>query len=161
MDKNQEYTQYIIEHQEHVKLAWENLIPKLTGEFWIDDYTYWNIQGLVDSHDESKLKADEFNGYRQYFFPEDGALKNKSMFAVAWLHHKNRNPHHWNYWILDREPLSMPFEYIIEMLLDWTAMSYKFNDCPMQFWEKTAIHMILHDDTIACIKNWIPLFKKQ
>ena len=153
------YFSYIREHQENIMRAWKELIPKLTGVSWLDDFTFHSIDNLVKIHDESKFSQEEFEGYRQWFYPAPDEVKNKDRFEQAWLHHKNHNPHHWNYWLLDTKPLSMPFMYIVEMLLDWKAMSYKFNDCPVDYWLKNKDSMILHEDTIKCVERWIDLFK--
>ena len=49
--------------------------------------------------------------------------KNKKGYSLAWLHHRGRNPHHWEYWIDNLssggEALRMPYKYVVEMLCDW------------------------------------------
>lgn len=48
----------------------------------------------------------------------------KLLFNTAWLHHQNRNKHHWQYWMLQNdqdgaELIDMPDLYILEMAADW------------------------------------------
>lgn len=56
-------------------------------------------------------------------------------FRYAWLNHIYRNPHHWQYWILNRDEkdegeiiLDMHYNYIIEMICDWWAFSWNSGD---------------------------------
>jgi hypothetical protein len=51
-------------------------------------------QALV--HDWSKFTPAELPHYERQFF---GDKSDPEGFARAWLHHQNRNPHHWEYWI--------------------------------------------------------------
>ena len=82
-------------------------------------------QGLL--HDLSKYSFTEFfrgvkyfQGYRSPIDKE----KELTGYSLAWLHHKGRNKHHWDFWI-DRkyngytlETLKMPFNYILESCCD-------------------------------------------
>ena len=44
----------------------------------------------------------------------------------------------------------MPNRYIAEMILDWIAMSYKFNDKVYNYWKKEGGHkaLIMHDNVV-------------
>jgi len=64
----------------------------------------------VISHDLSKYSKEEFNDYRKCFFSKDYAEKETGDFKTAWRHH-----------------------YQVEMILDWVAMSIKFNDDPLEY----------------------------
>ncbi len=78
----------------------------------------------------SKFSHKELPYYQEQFF---GCHSNPSGFIEAWLHHQNRNKHHWEYWIPrtghsrcdtpypDNEPLDVPIEYVYEMIADWLA----------------------------------------
>ena len=163
MTKDEEYTNYITEHINNVQQVWADIEPLLEGEYWLDDMLYFTIQPLIERHDESKYTPLEFNGYRQFFYPKDGETKNKMEFQKSWCRHQNSNPHHWEYWTMLNDKLEafaieMPFVYIIEMLCDWTAMSYKFGDTPSDFYNKNYQKMLLSDSTKRCIHSWIKLF---
>lgn len=101
---------------------------------------YW--QGLV--HDLSKWRPSEFIPYARYFYGDypplsevkyiphlySGKTKEdiENDFDVAWLLHQNRNPHHWQFWVLQEDSgkeiiLQMPEKYVKEMICDWWGAS--------------------------------------
>lgn len=59
------------------------------------------IPELGEAHDLSKINLDEFeiykyaNGKRS---PHDNA-RDELGYSPSWIHHKARNPHHWEYWL--------------------------------------------------------------
>ena len=80
---------------------------------------YW--QGLT--HDLSKYSLTEFRQGVRYFqgdrSPNDAERKDRG-YSSAWLHHKGRNKHHFEYWIdysLDGTGtlvgMKMPDKYIV------------------------------------------------
>jgi hypothetical protein len=83
-------------------------------------------------HDWSKFLPSELWAYDRQFF---GAHDRPVEFAIAWLRHQNRHPHHWEYWIprtghtrcdppMDAyDPLPMPKWAVREMLADWLGAS--------------------------------------
>ena len=81
-------------------------------------------QGIL--HDISKFSPIEFWESVKYYqgnrSPIDACKEDKG-YSMAWLHHKGRNPHHYEYWQdnFDKggEPLQMPFKYVLEMLCDY------------------------------------------
>lgn len=85
-------------------------------------------QGL--KHDLSKYSPVElktgFKYYQGYRSPID-AQKEKEGYSFSWLHHKGRNPHHWEYWLDNApdgiRPVRMPFNYVAEMFCDRVAAS--------------------------------------
>ena len=164
-DKCAEYTKYINTHINNVKRAWRLLQTYVAHDLaFCDDFTWWTINGLVATHDESKYVAREFDGYRQYFYPveNNGAVtKDKTRFNAAWLHHIHNNKHHWNHWVFvddgQIKTVKMPFEYIMEMLLDWTAMSINFGGKPSEFYEKKKSTIVLHDRTRELVEEYLPL----
>jgi len=128
------YFFYIIEHKWYVLIeCWK------VGLYW---------HGIT--HDLSKFLPSEFIPYARYFY---GGKNNKEEFEKAWLKHKNRNPHHWNYWLLDGRPIKMPYKYIKQMICDWRAMSRKFGDTPREFYQNNKNKMILHIATKKMIEN--------
>ena len=80
------------------------------------------LQGLV--HDLSKYSFIEFfEGVKYYqgnYSPIRNCKKDKG-YSNAWLHHKGRNKHHYEYWYDDEENpkcLVMPYKYFVEMVCD-------------------------------------------
>lgn len=112
-------------------------------------------------HDLSKFGISEVFGYSRHFY---GDKKDPHNFSLAWIHHQNTNPHHWEYWIprtnhtldatmVPMEPYPMPETYVREMLADWlgASMSYE-GKAPTSFtnwvWLKNNLHkMKLHPQT--------------
>lgn len=91
---------------------------------------YW--QGLT--HDLSKYSPIEFITSAKYYqgdsSPIDAEKKDKG-YSYAWLHHRGRNPHHWEYWIdnLSKggEPMIIPYKYCMEMVCDWIGAGKVYN----------------------------------
>ena len=85
---------------------------------------YW--QGLT--HDLSKFSPVEFwEGVKYYqgnSSPVEACAKENG-YSKAWLHHKGRNKHHFEYWQTDFDyggrALLMPFKDSLEMLCDYIA----------------------------------------
>jgi len=77
-------------------------------------------------------------------------------FSVAWLHHQNRQPHHWQYWCLIQDDgqvaaLPMPEKFVREMVADWAgagrAITGKWE--VMQWYKENKHIMKMHPDTRA------------
>lgn len=87
-------------------------------------------QGL--RHDLSKYSPTEFIPGAKYYqgtrSPNEGERETTG-YSSAWLHHKGRNKHHFEYWYdirLDTKqygPVKMPYNYLIEMFCDRVAAS--------------------------------------
>ena len=79
-------------------------------------------------HDMSKFSPTEFWESVRYYqgnsSPIDAAKKDKG-WSKAWMHHKGRNRHHYEYWMdnFDNggEALIMPFDDALELLCDYLA----------------------------------------
>ena len=94
-------------------------------------------QGL--RHDLSKYSPAEFIPGCRYFTgkrsPNEGERREKG-YSEAWMHHKGRNKHHFEYWndvspaTHRYEPVKMPYNYLAEMVCDRIAASktYKGKD---------------------------------
>ena len=87
-------------------------------------------QGLL--HDLSKYSPTEFLVGARYWQGNrspNNAEREPVGYSSAWLHHKGRNKHHYEYWIdystRDIEggmaPAPMPVRYVIEMFMDRVA----------------------------------------
>ena len=87
-------------------------------------------QGL--RHDLSKYTPREFIvGAKHYLGSKSPNEEERRLYGYssAWLHHKGRNRHHFEYWTDYNpktkrvEPVDMPDKYIIEMFCDRVAAS--------------------------------------
>ena len=89
---------------------------------------FW--QGL--RHDLSKYTPTEFIPGVKYYqgtrSPNE-AERETNGYSLAWMHHKGRNRHHFEYWIdVDPKekvykPVKMPLRYLVEMFCDRVAAS--------------------------------------
>lgn len=91
-------------------------------------------QGLT--HDLSKYSFTEFwNGakYYQGTRSPNAAEREAKGYSEAWIHHKGRNRHHYEYWTdmnmesKQYEAVPMPRKYLVEMVMDRRAacMTYQ------------------------------------
>lgn len=160
MSKYTKYLWYVIRHKYYVFIE--------CCKLWIP------IRGLL--HDISKLRPDEFIPYAKYFYGYwikenewHGDIRNyypyeltemyiNQKFDLAWLHHQKRNPHHWQYWLLQEDDgklkvLDMPIEYKKEMLADWRGVGKAINglDDTKNWYIKNKDKMILHENT----RKWV------
>ena len=88
------------------------------------------FQGLT--HDLSKYSPTEFIPGAKYYLgnrsPNEAERIEKG-YSAAWLHHKGRNRHHYEYWMdystktKRLEPIEMPTKYLKEMFCDRVAAS--------------------------------------
>ena len=93
---------------------------------------FW--QGL--GHDLSKYSPTEFRAGAKYYIgtksPNEGERLDRG-YSAAWMHHKGRNKHHFEYWTdYDYEtrvmmPVEMPLRYVVEMFCDRVAASKIYN----------------------------------
>lgn len=125
-------------------------------------------QGLL--HDLSKYAPSEFLvgcKYYQGTRSPNNAEREDTGYSLAWLHHKGRNKHHYEYWIdysLDPSEgivgMKMPIKYVVEMFMDRVAaskiyMKDKYTDAyPLEYYEKGAALLgpMVHKDTAALLK---------
>lgn len=93
------------------------------------------VQGLA--HDLSKYSPVEFFEGARYWSgnesPNNDARKAQGT-SYAWLHHKGRNRHHFDYWIdygincpTKIKGVDMPKKYIAELICDRVAASMIYN----------------------------------
>ena len=91
-------------------------------------------QGL--RHDLSKYSPTEFiPGAKFYQGTRSPNEKEREVYGCsrAWLHHKGRNRHHYEYWndynpkTRRPEPVEMPLRYVVEMFCDRVAASKTYN----------------------------------
>lgn len=93
------------------------------------------IRGFM--HDLSKFSPIELFNSAKYYTGNRSPIdneKDKKGYSYAWLHHRGRNPHHWEYWIDNLssggDALKIPYKYVIEMICDWigAGKAYDFDN---------------------------------
>lgn len=126
-----QYDEYLQQHKANVAKGF-NWIRDNLPEILIDisgvDYEHQ----ICYEHDYSKDQEDEYTAYDKYFYGRNRSYAVVENFRKAWLLHIHRNPHHWQYWVLINDDpnegeiiMDMPYNYIIEMICDWWAFSWK------------------------------------
>ncbi len=128
------YDDYLKEHRSNVLKGWQWITEHID---WIYDVTnscdILEINHNIEfCHDYSKDSPAEYDAYDEYFYGGNRSYRVVADFREAWLIHIHNNPHHWQHWVLiNDEPnegeiaLDMPIEYVIEMICDWWAFSWK------------------------------------
>lgn len=147
------YKEYIAEHITNVQRAWALMKNNKEVMNYIEsnltnmslDGTISVIDELVLHHDKSKYGKEEFEPYRKHFYPVDDKEKDESEkeFEEAWKHHYTNNLHHWDWWHLSGNADSMPLIYVIEMICDWEAMSFKYNNISKKWYEENKSEIFL------------------
>ena len=158
--KTKLYKKYIQEHQANIEKAYEEMkensiiYQRYNGE--ILDALWERV--LV--HDKSKYSDEEFIPYRKNFYPINAEEKenNKQDFEKAWEHHWKNNSHHWQYrknkTSFDKDNKEEVLD-VLENILDWIAMGYKFNDRPYQYYENNKNNITLCDDERKYLEDLI------
>ena len=119
---------------------------------------FW--QGL--KHDLSKYSPTEFSRGVKYYqgnrSPNEGEREAYG-FSYAWMHHKGRNKHHFEYWTdysgttKLNEPVKMPTRYVVEMFCDRVAaskiyMKENYNDGkPLEYFMQAKGRRKIHPET--------------
>lgn len=129
-------------------------------------------------HDLSKLRPSECVPYGRFFYapkpaPDAGA---DPAMRLAWLRHVQRNPHHWQHWVVVNgasivarrtardgdaglvEALPMPERYVREMLADWLGVSRAYHGLYPEsretwtWWQQNKDQMVLHSASRAMLE---------
>lgn len=147
LKKEKEYKLYIEEHIENVRKAFKEIINSEDDYIKMmltDEKTFKSLETAVKNHDKSKYSAEEFQAYRKNFFPinEEEKQNNKEAFDKAWEHHWTNNTHHWQ----NREGSEeVNVVAVFEMIIDWMAMGYKFNDTAIEYYKKNKEEIKLNE----------------
>jgi len=149
--KTREYLDYLERHILNVRKAWEEIQVKCSDmPFVYVDCTRNQINNEVNSHDLSKLTAQEFVQYRKAFYPIEG--ESGFDMSEAWEHHVKCNPHHFQNWTSTSNPCIVNWViHCVHMLIDWLAMSYEFGDSPRTYYEDNLDKISLPDYAITFI----------
>ncbi len=158
-----QYGKYLDEHISNVVKGYEWIeenLPELVND---EDYG-----PLIRYHDRSKYDPEEYSAYDAYFYGRNKTPEVKENFNRAWLHHIHNNPHHWQHWVLINDDpgegmviLDMPHEYIIEMVCDWWAFSWKKGNLHEIFswYDAHKAYMKLSDQTRATVEDILAKIK--
>ena len=132
-------------------------------------------QGIL--HDMSKYGPTEFfEGCKYYQGTASPHLKERAAkgYSAAWLHHKGRNKHHFEYWI-DYSPVhgeglvgsKMPPKYVAEMMMDRIAASKVYNKenytqhFPLEYYERGKHAYMIHPETRALLEYLLHMLDEQ
>ena len=130
------------------------------------------FQGL--GHDLSKYSPTEFIPGAKYFqghrSPNE-AEREATGYSMAWMHHKGRNRHHFEYWTdynpktRQLEPVKMPVRYVKEMFCDRLAASKTYNgknytdSDPYNYFMKGKARRIIHPETSKLLEDLLYMLK--
>ncbi len=131
------------------------------------------LQGLM--HDLSKYMPSEFIVGAIYYqgnrSPNEGEREAYG-YSKAWMHHKGRNRHHFEYWTdydtVTRimSPVKMPYKYVAEMFCDRLAaskiyMKDKYTDsAPLEYYNKGKKTRMIHPETAKEIETLLKMLEK-
>lgn len=128
-------------------------------------------QGLL--HDLSKYSPVEFIPGVIYFQGDrspNNAQREATGCSTAWLHHKGRNKHHYEYWIdypADKTQglvgMKMPVNYVVEMFCDRVAASkiyHKENytdSTALEYYNRGHLRYVIHPESDALLKHLLTM----
>lgn len=131
-------------------------------------------RGLL--HDLSKYSYPEFSQGVKYFTgtrsPNEGERENKG-YSEAWMHHKGRNRHHFEYWTdynpitKKMEPVEMPLIFTKEMFCDRVAASKVYqgknytNSHPLEYFLRGKDRRTIHPETSDLLEGWLVMLQEK
>ncbi len=131
-------------------------------------------QGLF--HDLSKYSPAEFwVGARYYQGTRSPNEEERRLvgYSAAWMHHKGRNRHHFEYWTdyspVEKKvmPVKMPLRYVAEMFCDRLAASKIYqgenytDSHPLDYFLKGKPRRTIHPETSDLLESWLTLLAKE
>ncbi len=127
-------------------------------------------QGIL--HDLSKYMPSEFlSGIRYYqgFRSPNAKEREVKGYSFAWLHHKGRNKHHWEFWVdfttQGAIPTKMPKRYVLEMFCDRVAASKtyqkeKYHDgSAFEYYDARKQYYVLDQEAMALLEHLLVYLK--
>lgn len=132
-------------------------------------------QGLL--HDMSKYSPTEFIPGCKYYQGNrspNNAEREINGVSLAWLHHKGRNKHHYEYWIdygtgveKGMQGMKIPKRYIAEMFCDRMAASKNYNGgnytdaSPWEYYEQGREYAIIHPESREILEKLLWMLKEE
>ncbi len=135
------------------------------GVFW---------QGL--RHDLSKYSPTEFIPGMKYYagtFSPNETERKLYGHSLAWIHHKGRNKHHFEYWTDYNpvskvvEPVKMPMRYVAEMFCDRVAAGKIYNKeaysdkDPLEYFMRAKGRRFIHPETSDLLENLLVMLNEK
>ena len=129
-------------------------------------------QGLT--HDLSKYSPTEFLRGAHYYQgtrSPNAAEREEKGYSEAWMHHKGRNRHHYEYWTdmspttRRYEPVDMPRRYLVEMVMDRRAacMTYQGKNyhpgSELEYLEKSRERLLMHPETLRRLEFLLTMLR--
>lgn len=129
-------------------------------------------RGLM--HDLSKYSPAEFIPGAKYYLgtrSPNEQERNLKGYSSAWLHHKGRNRHHFEYWtdynMVERRvmPVKMPFIYLVEMFCDRVAASKIYqgenytDSHPFDYFARGKATRVIHPDTSELLESFLVMLR--
>ena len=131
-------------------------------------------QGL--RHDLSKYSPTEFLPGARYYTgkrsPNEGE-REENGYSLAWIHHKGRNKHHFEYWTdystvsKLMEPVEMPVKYVAEMFCDRVAAGKIYNgnkytdQSPLEYFLRAKDRRVINSVTSDLLEEWLTLLAEK
>lgn len=183
IEENEQYEAYLKQHIGNVQRGYDWIKTNLPDLVSVDNYFeetayYGELDDIIARHDSSKRNklpdADkyydltcEYDAYANYFYGEQTKEVDEA-FDKAWLAHIHANPHHWQHWMLQNDEdglqlIDMPYVFIVEMITDWWAFSWKENK-PFEifsWYEKNHDGILLSDKTRKTVDNILEKLKNK
>ena len=131
-------------------------------------------QGL--RHDLSKYSPTEFIPGARFHLGDRSpteAERREYGYSRAWMHHKGRNKHHFEYWTdynietHKMEAVEMPLKYVKEMFCDRVAagkiyLGDKYTDHnPIDYFEKGNAKNMMHPKTAKLLEGWLRMLLEE
>lgn len=131
-------------------------------------------QGLT--HDLSKYSPTEFFAGVRYFQGSrspNTAEREANGYSLAWMHHKGRNRHHFEYWTdlspVTRTyvPVDMPVRYLCEMVADRIAACKTYQGAAytdasaLQYLDRAQESRLVHPNTMKRLRFLLTMLAKQ
>ncbi len=132
------------------------------------------MQGLF--HDLSKYSPTEFRrGAKYYQGTRSPNERERELFgySAAWLHHKGRNRHHFEYWndlnmqTKKYEPVKMPMRYVKEMFCDRVAAGKIYcgksytDQNPLSYFLRGNARQKMHPETADLLEEWLRMLSEK
>ena len=129
-------------------------------------------QGLT--HDLSKYSPTEFRVGARYFQGNrspNAAERDEKGCSEAWMHHKGRNRHHYEYWtdlnLKTRryDPVPMPRKYLVEMVMDRIAACRTYqketytDESALTYFNKSLEKDLMHPDNRKQLEHILTMLR--
>ena len=155
---------------QHLKTITHHKWLVLQGCFRIG--LYW--QGIT--HDLSKYSPTEFRAGAKYYQgtrSPNAAEREDKGYSEAWMHHKGRNRHHYEYWTdMNRQTrnydsVQMPRKYLAEMVMDrraacmtYQGKNYK-DDSALIYLERSREKDLMHPETVKQLRYILTMLAEE